>query len=57
MIIDADVMAQIGQNHDYAPTLADLGISIYNSDGTIKSTQQILKELSEIWTNSNNLFI
>ena len=38
MIIDADVMAQIGQNHDYAPTLADLGISIYNSDGTIKST-------------------
>ncbi len=56
MIVDDYIMAQIAQNENYKPTLTDLGISIYNSDGTLKSTKQILKELSEIWTDPDNLF-
>ena len=57
MIVDDYVMAMIARNGNYKSSLADLGISIYNSDGTIKSTCQILKELSEIWTDLDNLFI
>ena len=56
MIVDDYIMAQIAQNENYKPTLTDLGISIYNSDGILKSTKQILKELSEIWTDPDNLF-
>lgn len=56
MIVDDYIMAQIARNENYKPTLADLGISIYNSNGTLKSTKQILKELSEIWTDPDNLF-
>lgn len=57
MIVDDYIMAIIARNENYKSSLADLGISIYNSDGTIKSTYQILKELSEIWTDLDNLFI
>lgn len=57
MIVDDYIMAMIARNENYKSSLADLGISIYNSDGTIKSTYQILKELSEIWTDLDNLFI
>lgn len=57
MIVDDYIMAMIARNENYKSSLADLGISIYNSDGTIKSTCQILKELSEIWTDLDNLFI
>lgn len=57
MIIDDYIMAAIARNENYKSSLADLGISIYNSDGTIKSAGQILKELSEIWTDPDNLFI
>ncbi len=55
-IVDDYIMAQIAQNKNYKPALADLGILIYNSDGTLKSTKQILKELLEIWTDPDNLF-
>ena len=57
MIVDDYIMAMIARNENYKSSLADLGISIYNSNGTIKSTYQILKELSEIWTDLDNLFI
>ena len=57
MIVDDYIMAMIDRNENYKSSLTDLGISIYNSDGTIKSTYQILKELSEIWTDLDNLFI
>ena len=57
MIVDDYIMAMIARNENYKSSLADLGISIYNSDGTIKSAGQILKELSEIWTDLSNLFI
>ena len=57
MIVDDYIMAMIARNENYKSSLADLDISIYNSDGTIKSTYQILKELSEIWTDLDNLFI
>ena len=57
MIADDYIMAMIARNENYKSSLTDLGISIYNSDGTIKSTYQILKELSEIWTDLDNLFI
>lgn len=57
MIVDDYIMAMIARNENYKSSLTDLGISIYNSDGTIKSTYQILKELSEIWTDLDNLFI
>ena len=57
MIVDDYIMAMIARNENYKSSLADLGISIYNSDGTIKSADQILKELSEIWTDPDNLFI
>lgn len=57
MIVDDYIMAMIARNGNYKSSLVDLGISIYNSDGTIKSTCQILKELSEIWTDLDNLFI
>ena len=56
MIVDDYIMAQIARNENYKPTLTDLGISIYNSDGTLKSTKWILKELSELWTDPDNLF-
>ena len=38
MIVDDYIMAMIARNENYKSSLADLGISIYNSDGTIKST-------------------
>ena len=57
MVVDDYIMAMIARNENYKSSLTDLGISIYNSDGTIKSTYQILKELSEIWTDLDNLFI
>lgn len=37
MIVDDYIMAAIARNENYKSSLADLGISIYNSDGTIKS--------------------
>lgn len=57
MVVDDYIMAMIARNENYKSSLTDLGISIYNSDGTIKSTYQILKELSEIWTDLDNLVI
>ena len=38
MIVDDYIMTMIARNGNYKSSLDDLDISIYNSDGTIKST-------------------
>ena len=53
-IVDIDIFQNIAKNLDYKSTLDNLGISIKDDNGDIKSTYQILKELSDLWPEEDN---